>query len=86
MRNSDDIIQDLQIIFSDVLDLPDLCLTAESSAKNVEGWDSLAHVTLVVAIEKRYNIKFALAELRNLKNVGEMADLIIKKTSALSVL
>jgi acyl carrier protein len=81
MRSSE-IIQDLQIIFSDVLDLPDLCLTAESNASNVEGWDSLAHINLVVAIEKRYNIKFALAELRALNNVGEMADLIIKKTSS----
>jgi acyl carrier protein len=77
--HSSDIIQDLQIIFSDVLDLPDLCLTAESNASNVEGWDSLTHINLVVAIEKRYKIKFALAELRNLNNVGEMADLIVKK-------
>ncbi|MGD0136566.1 MAG: acyl carrier protein [Bryobacteraceae bacterium] len=81
---SSDIIQDLQPIFSDVLDLPDLRLTAESNASDVEGWDSLAHISLVVAIEKRYNIKFALAELRNLKNVGEMADLIVKKTSYLA--
>ena len=81
MRSSD-IIQELQIIFSDVLDLPDLCLTAESNASTVEGWDSLAHINLVVAIEKRYNIKFALAELRSLNNVGEMADLIVKKTSS----
>jgi acyl carrier protein len=81
--HSSDIIQDLQIIFSDVLDLPDLCLSAESNASNVEGWDSLAHINLVVAIEKRYKIKFALAELRNLNNVGEMADLIVKKTLSL---
>jgi len=81
MRSSD-VIQDLQTIFSDVLDLPDLCLTAESNASNVEGWDSLAHVNLVVAIEKRYNIKFALAELRSLNNVGEMADLVVKKMSS----
>lgn len=80
MRSSD-IIQDLQPVFSDVLDLPDLSLTAESNANNVEGWDSLAHINLVVAIEKRYNIKFALAELRNLHNLGEMADLIVKKMS-----
>lgn len=77
--HSSDIIQDLQPIFSDVLDLPDLRLTAESNASNVEGWDSLAHINLVVAIEKRYKIKFALAELRNLHNLGEMADLIVKK-------
>jgi acyl carrier protein len=81
--HSSDIIQDLQIIFSDVLDLPDLRLSAESNASNVEGWDSLAHINLVVAIEKRYKIKFALAELRNLNNVGEMADLIVKKTLSL---
>lgn len=86
MHSSEDIIQDLQVIFSDVLDLPDLCLTAESNAHTVEGWDSLAHINLVVGIEKRYNIKFALAELRNLKNVGEMADLIIKKKSSFGTL
>jgi acyl carrier protein len=81
MHSSDIIFHDLQPIFSDVLDLPDLRLTAESNASNVEGWDSLAHINLVVAIEKRYKIKFALAELRNLNNVGEMVDLIVKKTS-----
>jgi len=76
-RNS--VIQDLTPIFQDVLDLPELALAADSSAHNVEGWDSLAHVNLVVAIEKHYKIKFALGELQGLKNVGEMADLIQKK-------
>jgi len=73
------LIQELQPIFSDILDVPDLQLTPESNASNVEGWDSLAHVNLVVAIEKLYKIKFALGELQDLKNVGEMADLILKK-------
>jgi acyl carrier protein len=45
----------------------------------VEGWDSLAHVNLVVAIEKHYKLKFSLGELEGLKNVGEMADLIARK-------
>ncbi len=76
-----DIIKDLQPIFSEILDQPDLCVTAESNASNVEGWDSLAHINLVVAIEKRYNIKFALAELHKLNNLGEMTDLIVKKIS-----
>jgi acyl carrier protein len=73
------IIRDIQPIFRDVLDLPDLQLTRQSNASNVEGWDSLAHVNLVMAIEKRYKIKIALGELQDLKNVGEMADLIHKK-------
>jgi acyl carrier protein len=76
-RNS--IIDELNPIFRDVLDLSDLVLVGESSASNVEGWDSLAHVNLVVAIEKHYRIRFALGELQNLKNVGEMAELILTK-------
>ena len=75
------IIRELNPIFADILDLPDLQLNPESNASNVEGWDSLAHINLVVAIEKRYRIKFALGELQDLKNVGEMAALIQKKTS-----
>lgn len=73
------IIRDIQPIFRDVLDLPDLQLSRQSNASNMEGWDSLAHVNLVMAIEKRYKIKIALGELQDLKNVGEMADLIQKK-------
>jgi acyl carrier protein len=77
-----DIINELNPIFVDVLDLPDLRLTAESNATTVEGWDSLAHINLVVATEKQYKIKFALGELQGLKNVGDMADLILKKLAA----
>jgi acyl carrier protein len=77
--DSSTIIKDIQPIFRDVLDLPDLQLTRQSNASNVEGWDSLAHVNLVMAIEKRYKIKIALGELQDLKNVGEMADLIVRK-------
>ena len=77
--DSPTIIKDIQPIFRDVLDLPDLQLTRQSNASNVEGWDSLAHVNLVMAIEKRYKIKIALGELQDLKNVGEMADLIVRK-------
>lgn len=73
------IIHELQPIFRDVLDQPHLSLTAASNASNVEDWDSLAHVNLVVAIEKQYKVKFALGELQDLKNVGDMAQLIQKK-------
>jgi acyl carrier protein len=61
------------------LDQPNLELTSQSSAANVDDWDSLSHVNLVVAIEKRYKIRFALGELEELKNVGDMAQLIEKK-------
>jgi acyl carrier protein len=73
------IIGELQLIFRDVLDLPSLQLRAESNASNVEGWDSLAHINLVMAVENHYKVKFALGELQALKNVGEMAELIDRK-------
>jgi len=77
----DTIIQELVPIFRDVLDQPDLVLESKTSASTVDGWDSLAHVNLVVAIEKKYRVKFALGELQALKNVGDMADLIEKKVN-----
>ena len=79
--DSDMILQELQPIFKDVLDQPDLVLTRESNASNVEDWDSLAHINLVTAVEKKYKVKFALGELQELKNVGDMIDLIQGKLS-----
>lgn len=77
--STETIIGELQPIFRDVLDLPSLQLRADSNASNVEGWDSLAHVNLVMAVESHYKVKFALGELQALKNVGEMAELIERK-------
>ena len=74
--DSSTLIQELQPIFADVLDRPDLVVTNESSPLNVDGWDSLAHINLLVAIEKRYKIRFSLDELEDLKNVGDIANLI----------
>jgi len=79
---NDEILAELQEIFRDILDQPDLVLTPESNANNVEDWDSLAHINLVTSIEKKYKIKFALGELQELKNVGDMIDLIQVKLAA----
>jgi acyl carrier protein len=75
----DNLLEELQPIFRDVFDQPDLIITRESNASTVEDWDSLAHVNLVTAIEKRYKIRFALGELQELKNVGDMIDLMKTK-------
>jgi acyl carrier protein len=74
-----EVLQELSSIFSEVLELPGLQLKPESDAASVEGWDSLAHINLVIAVEQHYRIKFALGELQDLKNVGEMAALIQRK-------
>ena len=75
----DDILEQLQPIFQDILDQPNLLITRHSSAQNVEDWDSLAHINLVMAVEKHFKIRFALGELQELKNVGDMVDLICAK-------
>lgn len=68
-------------IIRDVLDDETIILTRETSAKDVEEWDSLAHISFIVAIEKEFKVKFNLYELKPLNNVGEMIDLIELKIS-----
>jgi acyl carrier protein len=78
----DSLLEEVQDIFRDVFDQPDLVISRESNASTVDDWDSLAHINLVTAIEKRYKIKFALGELQELKNVGDMLDLMRVKLAS----
>ena len=66
-------------MFREVLEDPSLQITRESSALTVDGWDSLAHVSLIVAVEEMFNVRFALGELEELRCVGDMVDLIAIK-------
>ena len=75
----DDILDSVSIIIREVLDLPDLDITEQTSAKDVDEWDSMTHIQLISTIEDRYKVRFALGELQSLKNVGDMIQLIQKK-------
>jgi acyl carrier protein len=77
-----DLLPEVQEIFRNIFDDETLVITPESNASTVEDWDSLAHVNLVTVIEKKYKIRFGLAELQELKNVGDMIELINKKLAA----
>ena len=74
-----DIFETLNEIFIDVLDLDECELTDETSADDIEEWDSLSHIQLIVAIEKALKIKFSSLEIMKWKNVGEMVDSIQEK-------
>ncbi len=78
----DNMLEEVQEIFRDIIGDDELVITRESNASTVEDWDSLTHTNLVTAIEKRYKIRFGLGELQELKNVGDMLDLIHKKLAA----
>jgi acyl carrier protein len=73
--------QRLTGIFQSVFDEPDLRLTRDMTARDVPAWDSLSHITLIVAVEKEFRIRFTTAEVAGLMNVGDLADQILKKTS-----
>ncbi len=69
----------LNPIFRQVFDDESIVLTRSTTADDIEEWDSLTHMNLVIALELGFKIKFALGELQRLKNVGEMLDLINRK-------
>jgi acyl carrier protein len=68
-------------IMRDVFDDDNLVATPELTANDVEGWDSVNHITLVVAVEEAFGIKFKSAELEKMKNVGQLVEQIEKKTA-----
>jgi acyl carrier protein len=72
----------LNEIFRQVLDDDEIDLKPTMTADDVEGWDSMNHIFIVVEIEKRFGIKFQAAEMEELKNVGELAALVREKTAA----
>jgi acyl carrier protein len=69
----------LQEVFRDVFDEDDLTITGETTADDVDDWDSLRHVTLVVNVEGAFGIRFSSLEVAGLKNVGQLVDLIESK-------
>ena len=63
-------------IFCETLEVEHLNLELDTTAADIDEWDSFNHINLIVAIENEFQIKFALSEIEELKNVGEMIDLI----------
>ena len=76
--NQAEVIAQLQIIF-DGLFLEPVVLSPEISAKDVPEWDSLMHISLMVSVEKQFDVRFRVGEVETARNLGEFADLIIKR-------
>ena len=74
-----DIYEKLNEIFIDILDLDECNLTDETSANDIEEWDSLSHIQLIVAIEKEFKIKFTSMEIMKWNSVGEMVNSMEEK-------
>lgn len=77
--NEDKVIKKLKPIFKRIFSKNDYVFDRKLSADDVEEWDSLSHMNLIVAIEKEFKISFTLDELEKQNNVGDTIDLILKK-------
>lgn len=76
---TDEILKIVNDVFIDVLDDEDLVLTPETTAQDVEDWDSLTHIQLIVAVEKRFKIKFTSQEIQGFENVGHFCEEVHRK-------
>lgn len=75
----DEVISALDEVFQEEFDDDSIHVTDATTANDIEDWDSLEHINLVVAVEKRFNIKFTMGEVAGMQNVGEMIDIILKR-------
>ncbi|MCI8829392.1 MAG: acyl carrier protein [Lachnospiraceae bacterium] len=69
----------LDEVFQDVFDNEEIHVSDETTAEDIEDWDSLEHISLIVAVENAFGIKFGMGQVTRMKNVGEMADIILEK-------
>lgn len=74
-----EINEKLNEVFGEVFDDDSIRVTDETTAADIEDWDSLAHMTLVSSVEEAFDIEFSLGEINGFKNVGEMMDVIEKR-------
>ena len=72
------VFEKLNEIFRNNFDDDDIELTDETSSADIDDWDSLEQINLVVAIQDAFNVKFNIDEVNSMKNVGEMVDIIME--------
>ena len=75
MKCQDQLTQVFQLVFAN----PSLAIQPDMSPNDIDGWDSMAHVNLIAAVETRFKIKFETKELRSIRTVGDLGTLIDRK-------
>jgi acyl carrier protein len=80
--DNEQVLSEIAEIIRDVLEAPDLTVKMMTTAENVVDWDSFNHINIVVAIEAHFGVKFQMAEIEEVRNVGELVDLVHDKLSA----
>jgi acyl carrier protein len=73
---NDKILRQVNGIFRDVFDDEDIVITEETTAEDIEDWDSLTHITLISEVETAFGFQFGMKDVLGMKNVGEMLEII----------
>ncbi len=76
-----DIMTELNGVFREMFEDESLSISRTTTANDVDGWDSITHMILITAVEKKFGINFSMADLARMNMVGDMADIIEKKIS-----
>jgi acyl carrier protein len=76
MASPTEIMDKLTDVFVGVFDDDDISLSEETTAKDIDGWDSLSHIRLMLSVERAFGMKFSATEIGKLKNVGHLMELI----------
>jgi acyl carrier protein len=74
-----EILEQVQAVVADQLDRDDVALNMNTVAASVDGWDSLAHVRIMIAVEEEFGVRFDMSEITSLGNVGDLVRLIEAK-------
>ena len=77
--SKEEVYERLNNVFRDVFDDESIVVKPETTSKDIEDWDSLEHINLIVAVENEFGIKFNMGEVTTMKNVGEMVDIILSR-------
>lgn len=74
-----EIMPRLTAVFRDVFDDDSIVITAQTTADDIDDWDSIEHITLIGAVEDEFGVKFRMGEVSGMKNVGEMINIIAQR-------
>jgi acyl carrier protein len=75
----EEILEKITEILRDIFDDDEIIVTEDTVAADVNGWDSLAHITVIGTVEDEFDVKFAMKDVVGMKNVGQMVDLILEQ-------
>lgn len=79
IMRKEEVFEKLNEVFRDVFDDEDIMVTEATTADDIEDWDSLEHINLLAAVEQEFGMKFNMGQVVSMKNVGEMAEIIMSK-------